>query len=108
MKQSYGICLFFAVMVGGIAATHALTTEPLPDGMTCQSERVAVFGWTDPRRAMAELAAITKWQQEAEKQRPGWGKWHLARKRSLSCREFKASAHFQCVISGTPCTLKGG
>ena len=103
MKRSYGLFAFFALMIGGIAATHALTTDSLPDGLTCQSERLTAYGWTDQRRTMAELAAISKWQTEAEKKVPGAGNWYLAQRRALNCRAYKNSAHFQCVVSAKPC-----
>ena len=108
MKRSYALFLFFAVMVGGIAATQALVVESLPDGMTCQSDRLAAFGWTDRHRPMAELAAITKWQEEVEEKNPGSGNWHLAKRRSMRCRAYKNSEHIQCVVSAKPCKFDQG
>ncbi|MDA7947990.1 MAG: hypothetical protein MPJ78_11005 [Hyphomicrobiaceae bacterium] len=107
MKRSFGLFAFFVLMVGGIVATHALTSESMPDGLTCQPDRLAAFGWTDQRLAMAELAAITKWQTEVEEKSPGSGNWHLAQRRSMKCRAFKNSSHFQCVVSAKPCKFEG-
>ena len=106
MKRTYGLLAFFALMIGGIAVTHALTSDSLPAGLKCQSDRLTAYGWTDQRRAMAELAAITKWQTEAEEMIPGAGKWHLAQRRALNCRAYKNSAHYQCVVSAKPCKFE--
>ena len=108
MNRTLGLSLFFGLLVGGIVTTHALTTDRLPDGLACQSERLAAYGWTDKRQSMAELAAIRAWQKEAAERDPEAGHWHLARKRSMSCRAFENSAHFQCVVSAKPCKMTGG
>ena len=43
-----------------------------PKGVTCTDKRISTFGWTDKRVALAELAAIAKWQKQIEKNRPGY------------------------------------
>lgn len=104
MNRSYILVIVLVIMVGGIAATYAATViEGQTADLTCAGERTVVFGWTHKQVAMAELAAIAKWQGRVEKKRPGFGNWHLADKRNLSCRLFPESSHYQCQISATPC-----
>ncbi len=103
MKQSYILVIILAVLVGGIAATYAAIAEVHPDKVTCAEARVVAFGWTHRQKALAELAVILRWQQMVETEQPGFGQWHQAYKRTLSCRMFKDSKHFQCQLSAKPC-----
>jgi hypothetical protein len=103
MKPVYVVSLLFSAVVGAIALTHNLTVDRLPPGVSCASDRVAAFGWTDRRAPLAELAAIANWQRDTEKKEPGYGDWHLARKRSMKCQTFRNSSHIQCIVSAKPC-----
>jgi len=103
MKSSHILCLLLALVVGSIYLTYEMVKPPEIAGVSCASERVASYGYTDQRKPMAELAAIANWQRDAEKKNPGYGNWSLARKRSMSCQLYKNSAHIQCVVSANPC-----
>ena len=103
MKHSYILVIILAVLVGGIAATYVAIAETHPDNVTCANQRLVAFGWTHKQKSLAELAAILRWQQTVEAERPGFGQWHQAYKRSLSCRIFKDSRHYQCQLSAKPC-----
>lgn len=106
MKAAYYLFGGFFVILVAISITHAEViglTSDVPSGVTCASERVAAYGYTDKRGPIAELAAIARWQEEAEKKQPGSSNWHLAKKRSMKCQTFKDSSHIQCVVSANPC-----
>ena len=108
MKSAYYLFGgFFAVLIA-IGMTHTDEiglTQSMAPGVSCASERVAAYGYTDKRAPIAELAAIARWQEEAQKKAPGSSNWHLAHKRSMKCQTFKDSAHIQCVVSATPCHI---
>ena len=108
MKRSYSIFLIFSALLVALAAADAATTEAFPDGVTCTKSRIASFGWTDMRIAMAELAAIRKWQNEAELKNPGFGNWHMSHRRTMKCQFYKESSHIQCQVSARPCRLDKG
>lgn len=98
---------FFLILVA-IGITHADEiglVQALAPGVSCESERIAAYGYTDKRGPIAELAAIARWQEEARIKAPGSGNWALAHKRSMKCQLFKDSAHIQCVVSANPCHL---
>ena len=105
MNSNTTLFLIFSVLIGAIAATSALTAVNYPQGVTCTGKRVASYGFTNKQIALAELAAIITWQNETEKKKPGFGAWHLANGRSMKCRLFKDSAHFQCQVSALPCRV---
>ena len=106
MRSSKTLILIFAVLCGAIIATHAAVQEKFPDGVTCTDHRIASYGYTHKQIALAEFAAISTWQREAEKKDPGFGQWHQAHRRSMKCRVYKNSAHFQCIVSARPCRYK--
>ena len=103
MKRSYALILIFTVLIGAIAATQAYKTVEYAEGVSCANKRIASFGFTHKQVALAELAAIATWQREAEKKEPGFGDWHLANRRSMKCKLFRGSKHYQCVVSARPC-----
>ncbi len=93
----------FAILIGALAAADAVTTVHQPDGLSCTDKRMASYGYTHKRMIMAEFAAIVIWQRDAEKRDPGFGNWHLSRKRKMKCKVYKNSSHYQCVVSAQPC-----
>jgi hypothetical protein len=103
MNRNYIIFSLFAGLIGSFAAAHALTTLKVADGVSYTGKRLASYGYTHKRIALAEFAAIRTWKREAEENDPGFGNWHLSHKRTMKCRLFKSSAHFQCIVSATPC-----
>jgi len=108
MKAAYYLFGGFSAVLIVIGLTHAEAigiTQSIAPGVSCASERVAAYGYTDKREPIAELAAIARWQEEAQKKEPGSGSWALAHKRSMKCQLFKDSAHIQCVVSATPCHI---
>ena len=106
MNRTFLLGSILTVLIGGIAATYAALADAPPDNLICAEERVVVYGWTSKRVAMAELAAIAKWQQTVKTKSPGFEQWHQAYKRNLSCRLFEESSHYQCQISATPCRFR--
>jgi len=106
MSRSVLVVIILAGLVGGIAVTFASVSEIYPDNLSCTKERVVAFGWTSKRVTMAELAAIAKWQEIVKPKFPGFEQWHQAYKRSMSCRRFLNSGHYQCEVSATPCHFK--
>ncbi len=105
MKRSYYLLLIFSALLGALAVADACTTETFPEGVTCAKNRIVSFGWTDKRVALAELAAIRKWQQEAQMKNPGFGSWHMSHKRTMKYRLYKESSHIQCQVSAHSCRL---
>ncbi|GBE43886.1 MAG TPA: hypothetical protein ENH05_07615 [Rhizobiales bacterium] len=105
MKPGYILFVMFAAPLGILFATQGAGAPPERADMTCVDKRVTSYGYTHPQVALAELAAIVTWQGDAEKKNPGLSNWHLARGRSMNCRQFKKSGHFQCVLSATPCRM---
>lgn len=103
MNRNYFIFSLFEGLIGSFAAAHTLTTLNLAEGVSCTDKRLASYGYTHKRIALAEFAAIRTWQMEAEENDPGFGNWHLSHKRTMKCRLFRDSAHFQCVVSAAPC-----
>lgn len=103
MKRSTILISAFVVLIGAFAAANAMTTVHIPDGVTCAGKRMASYGYTHKRITMAEFAAIVIWQRDTEKRDPGFGNWHLAHKRTMKCKIFKNSSHYQCVVSAQPC-----
>lgn len=106
MNRSFAVVIVLAGLVGGIAATYAAVADTPPENLTCAGERVVVFGWTSRQVSMAELAAIAKWQHIVKTKFPGFDQWHQAYKRSLNCRLFGGSNHYQCQVAATPCRFK--
>ncbi len=105
MKRSYSLFLIFSALLGALATADAATTVTFPKGITCAKARIASFGWTDKRLALAEFAAIRKWQLEAELKNPGFSNWHMSNKRTMKCQLYKESNHIQCQVSARPCRL---
>ena len=105
MHRNHILFLIFTILIGAIAAAQAFTTLPVPDGVSCAGKRIASFGFTHKQLAMAELAAIITWQKETKEKVPGFSQWHLSFKRTMRCRKFKDSAHFQCTVSALPCRI---
>lgn len=103
MNRNHILFSFFAVVIGAIAATHAYTTAPIADGISCSDKRMASYGYTHKRITMAEFAAIVIWQRDTEKRDPGYGNWHLAQKRNMKCKLYRSSSHYQCIVSAKPC-----
>lgn len=103
MNRNYILFSLFAGLIGSLAAAHAFTIPKVADGVSCTKKHLASYGYTHKRIALAEFAAIRIWQMEAEERDPGFGQWHLSHKRSMNCRLFKESSHFQCTVSATPC-----
>ena len=103
MKRSHTLILIFTVLIVAIAATQTYTTTQYAQGVSCAEERIASFGFTHKQVSLAELAAIATWQREAEEKEPGFGNWHQASRRSMKCKLFKDSNHYQCVVSARPC-----
>ncbi len=103
MNHTYSLVIILTVLTGGIVATYSTVDEIHPKNVTCSDRRVVAFGWTHKFVAMAELAAIAKWQQTVEAERPGFDKWHQAYNRVMSCRMFDDSKHNQCKVSARPC-----
>ena len=106
MNRTFVLFVIFAILVGGIAATVAAVADTPPDNLHCSEKRVVAFGWTSQRRAMAELAAIAKWQLRVKPMLPGFDQWHQAFNRKMSCQLFEDSHHYQCEVSATPCHYK--
>jgi hypothetical protein len=105
MKSFYILFSIFAVLFGTLAVAHSATTIHIPDGVSCTDKRMVSNGYSNKQIALAELAAIVKWQKQTEERDPGFGNWHQALKRSIKCKPYKNTSHFQCVVSATPCRL---
>ena len=103
MRDRIILFVMFLVPLGAMASAYVSTSYSVPAGLTCKSDKVVSFGFTHKRIAFAEMAAIITWQNRAEKQSPGFGKWPLARKRNMKCRLYKSSTHYQCQVSAWPC-----
>jgi len=106
MKRTFILVIILAILVGGVAATLAAVDKTSPKYLACAEKRVVVYGWTSRQRSMAELAAIAKWQNKVKTERPGFDQWHQAYKRTMNCRLFEDSSHYQCEVSATPCYYK--
>lgn len=106
MKKSLPLlCLLAFLVVSGWAAYY-VSKPPQYAGLACSRDRVATFGWTHRERALAEMAAIMRWQQKAEEVGLEFTEWHHAQRRSLYCRTYgNGRGIYQCRISGTPCRL---
>ncbi len=103
MKHTYSLFIILTLLAGGIAATYTMVDEVHPKNVTCTDKRMVAFGWTHKYVAIAELAAIAKWQLTVGAKRPGFDQWHQAYKRVLSCQKFDDSKHYQCKVSARPC-----
>ena len=95
----------FSAVLGAIALTYNTVQPEFGENVSCTSDRIAAYGYTDKRAPIAELAAIANWQRDTEQKKPGYGNWHIAHKRSMKCRLYKGSAHIQCVVSALPCRI---
>ena len=105
MKSPYILFSTFAVLAGTLAFVHSATTIQIPEGVSCTDKRMVSNGYSSKQIALAEFAAIVKWQKQTEERDPGFGKWHQAHKRTIKCKPFKNSSGFQCVVSATPCRV---
>ncbi len=105
MKSYYILFAMFAAPLGILFAAQAAVAPAKRADMTCADKKLVSYGYTHKQVALAELAAIITWQAEAERKKPGLNAWHLAEKRTMRCRQFKKSTHFQCVISAIPCRM---
>ncbi len=103
MKNSYILFSIFAVLFGTLVVAHSATAVHIPDGVSCTDKRMVSYGYARKQIALAELAAIAKWQKETEERDPGFSNWHQAHKRTMKCRPYKNTSYFQCVASATPC-----
>lgn len=98
----------FMLPLGIVFGSYSAESHVSRAGLTCVQEKIVSFGFTSPRITLAEMAAIITWQDQAKKVFPGYGKWALAQRRSMRCRKYKSSTHYQCQTSATPCRMKKG
>ena len=103
MKSSYILFSIFVVLFGTLAAAHSATTIRIPEGVSCTDKPMVSYGYSRKQIALAELAAIVKWQKQTEERDPGFGNWHQAHKRRIKCKPYRNSSHFRCAVSATPC-----
>ena len=103
MKSSYILFSIFVVLFGTLAAAHSATTIRIPEGVSCTDKPMVSYGYSPKQIALAELAAIVKWQKQTEERDPGFGNWHQAHKRTMKCKSNKNRSYFKCVVSATPC-----
>jgi len=103
MKSFFILFSIFAVLFGALAVAHSATTIRIPEGVSCTDKRMVSYGYTRKQIALAELAAIVKWQKQTEARDPGFGNWHQAYTRTIKCKPYRNSSQFRCVVSATPC-----
>lgn len=103
MKTPLTIILMLGALIGALAFTYSMQAEPAPTNLVCAEKRVVEFGWTNDSQALAEMAAIMRWQETMAEKNPDLAEWHLAQDRALSCRQLPDSEQIQCSISGLPC-----
>ncbi len=103
MKNSFILFSIFAVLFGTLVFVHSATTIHIPEGVSCTDKRMVSNGHSNKHLALAEFAAIVKWQKQTEVRDPGFGNWHQAHKRTIKCKPYRNSSHFRCAVSATPC-----
>ena len=106
MKPGHLLFVIFAAPLGILLGTRVATAPAEPAGLICADKKLVAYGYTHPQVSFAEMAAIVTWQLEAKETAPGMSEWHLARKRTMKCRLFRKSNHYQCVLSATPCRME--
>lgn len=96
----------FMFPLGLVLGSYSTESYISRAGLTCAQQKIVSFGYTHKQIAFAEMAAIIIWQNKAKRDTPGYGKWPLAQKRTMKCRLYKSSTHYQCLVSATPCRIK--
>ncbi len=100
------IALLFVFAGGAALAAHLDTLNDHPY-FACAGQRVAVFGYGNRAGPVAEMAAIIRWSQEAEKKfGKSFGDWAMAQDRFVQCRRWRNTPYHQCRIAALPCKPK--